>query len=245
MTWLDDLATAAQGGLNESVLDALSARGVSEAQVTSHGIGYLNGELPDIDFPNTFLEWSGNGAKLRDVFVFPLTNALGAVRGVQFRYVDRARGGYMDFIDGKDEAILLGLAQAMPFIWETRSVYLVEGAFDLFPVQRVFPGTVATLTARVTEPMIRLLRRLVSRIWLGYDADDPGQKAAERFQKNHGHEFNVRIIRYPRIPMVGTDKLSKDPGDIWETWGDSRFQTYLRPLLGPTNMEPFDAQGLR
>lgn len=231
MTWLDELTRGAQGNLDERVRDALAARGCSEQQVALYGLGYLNRELPEADYPPAFLEWSANGTKLADVLVLPLTNTIGTVRGVQFRYVSRERAGYMDFIDGKDEAVLFGLAQAMPHIWETRSVYLVEGAFDLFPVQRVVPGVVATLTARVTDPLLRVLRRLVGRIWVGYDADDTGRRVTARFVKSHGREFDVRDIRYPRVPMVGTTKLTKDPGDIWETWGDARFQEYLRSLM--------------
>lgn len=244
MTWLDDLTTAAQKQLDARVRDALAARGVSDAQIALYGIGYLDRVLPEAPYPQNFLEWSGHGQKLADVFVFPLTNTLGIIRGVQFRYVDRERHGYMDFIEGQDEAILFGLSQAMPHVWATRSVYLVEGVFDLCPVQRVFPGVLATLTARVTDPLLRILQRLVNRVWIGYDADDPGQRAAERFAKIHGRDFDARVIRYPRVPMVGTSKLTKDPGDIWETWGEEKFQAYLRPQVGPQT-EMFDAQNLR
>jgi DNA primase len=245
MTWLDDLTTGACGRLNERVLDALSARGVSEQQIATYGLGYLNKELPDADYPQAFLKWSDGGAKLDDVLVLPLTNTIGTIRGVQFRYVSRDRAGYMDFIEGKDEAVLFGLAQAMPHVWATRSVYLVEGGFDLFPVQRVFPGVVATLTARVTEPFLRILRRLVERIWLGYDADETGRRVSKRFRESHGHEFGIRTISYPTVPMIGTDKLTKDPGDLWETWGDVRFQEYLRTQLGSDDMETHNAQSLR
>ena len=78
-----------------------------------------------------------------------------------------------------------------------------------------------------------------------YDADNPGRREIARFEKDHGHEFEVRGIHYPRVPMTGTDKLTKDPGDLWETWGDSPFQEFLRPRLRLSNTEPFDAQSLR
>jgi DNA primase len=241
MTWLDDLTASAQKGVDERIIDALAARGVSEEQIAAYGLGYLDRELPEADYPDEFLKWCGGGAKLADVLVLPLTNTLGDVRGVQFRYVSRERAGYMDFIEGKDEAVLFGLAQAMPHVWKTRSVFLVEGGFDLFPVQRVFPGVIATLTARVTNALIRILRRLVTQVWVGYDADDTGRRATVHFQKNYGEEFDIRHIKYPQVPMVGTTKLTKDPGDIWETWGDTRFQDFLRPMLRTGNKEPFDA----
>jgi DNA primase len=245
MPWLDDLTRYAHDQMSEEATEALLARGVSEEQIRFYGLGVLDGELPAASYPESFLTWCGHGQKLDHVFVLPLTNALGDVRGVQFRYMDRDRSGYMDFIEGKDEPVLFGLAQAMPHIWTTHSVYLVEGGFDLFPVQRVFPGVIATLTARVTEPFVRLLRRLVDRVWVGYDADDTGRKATERFAKRCSHYFDIRPIRYPQVPMVGSTKRTKDPGDLWETWGDARFQDYLRPLLKTATTELFDVQDLR
>lgn len=241
MPWLDELVAVTHKRLGERELDALAARGVSEDQIEAYGVGYLDRDLPTVDYPKAFLEWSLHGAKLDDVYVFPLTNSVGVVRGVQFRHVERDRSGYSDYIEGKDEAVFFGLSQAMNTLWTMQSVYLVEGAFDLFPVQRVFPGVIATLTARAPDVLVRVLRRLVSHVWLGWDSDEPGRAAAERFRKRYGNEFVTRIIQYPRVPMVGTTKLSKDPSDLWEMWGDTRFQDFLQPLMRSVNEEWFHA----
>ena len=237
MTWLDDLTRSAQEQLTDRVRDSLYARGVSDEQMALYKIGYLNRELPAADYSELFLEWSGQGSRLGDVIVLPLTNAIGVIRGLQFRRVSREptnsrRSPYMDFFEQpQDEAVLFGLGQAMPHIWKSQSVYLVEGAFDLFPIQRVFPGVLATLTAKVPDSLDRLLRRLVHRIWLGWDADPTGRKNTLLFSKTHGRDFDVRGILYPQVQMVGTDKLTKDPGELWETWGETRFQEHLRTLL--------------
>ena len=243
MTWLDDLTEVAHQGLNEQAVDAYLARGVSESQLSLYRLGYLD-HLPDLAYPPPFREWVAQRPSLREIMVLPLTNTLGTVRGVQFRTVTKGRSAYSDFIEATDEPVLFGLAQAMPFVWEHRSVFLVEGGFDLFPVQRVCAGVVATLTARITSSMVRLLRRLVDRIWVGYDADTTGRNAAADFVKYNSEDFDIRVVRYPQVPMVGTARLTKDPGDLWETWGDTQFQQYLRPQLG-SNTEPFHAQDLR
>lgn len=239
MTWMGDLAVACAQNLPERARDALYARGVTDEQIALYGLGYVNRTLPEGDYPEHFLKWASIGDRIDDSFVLPLTNVLGEVRGLQFRHVARERAGYMDFIEVNDEAILFGLGQAASHLWAERSVFLVEGAFDLFPVQRVFPGTISTLTARVTEPLLRLLRRLVTRVWLGYDMDDTGRRAGERYQKQLSSEFDARVVRYPRVPMVGTGKLTKDPSDLWETWGDGQFQEFVRSLVG--NKETSDA----
>jgi len=246
VSWLEDFVVATSATLPERVREALYTRGVTDEQIAAFRVGHIAGPgfLPTAEYPESFTKWVAIGDRLDDVYVFPLTNALGEVRGVQFRHVDRDRAGYMDFIEVNDEAIGFGLGLAAPFFWTDKSAFLVEGAFDLFPVQRVFPGTVGTLTARVTDPFIRLLRRLVTRVWLGYDMDGAGRRACERFEKQHGSEFGVKVVKYPEVPMIGTDKLTKDPNDLWETWGDDKFQTFIRSQLGSLK-EPFDAQGLR
>jgi len=242
MTWLDDFVGHAAGNLTERAREALWARGVTDEQTSLFQIGYLDRELPEgIDFPPGFLDWSFRGGKLDDVFVLPLTNTLGEIHGLQFRHVDRERTGYMDFIE-KGDLVLFGLGQAIPHIWETRSILLVEGGFDLFPVQRFYAPTVATLTARVVDPLVRILRRLVDRIWLGYDMDDTGRKASARFVRQHGEEFgHVGIVDYPRVCMVD-GKLSKDPSDLWEAWGDQKFSAFLASVIhSDPKTEPFHA----
>jgi DNA primase len=170
-----------------------------------------------------FLLWSKNGQKLDDVYVFPLTTTTGEIRGVQFRHVARERSGYSDFLLDQREPCLFGLHQAAEAIWDSRSVYLVEGAFDLLPVQRAAPFVVATMTAYVNSPVARVLRRLVRRVWLGYDMDEPGRKGCEIFQKKHGRDFEVYVVEYPKV----NGKQMKDPGKLWEVWGDAQIIPFI------------------
>lgn len=204
-------------------------RGVSDAQINLFRIGYIDREFP-ADLPQDFLKWA-NGKAIEDVYVFPLTNTLGDVRGFQFRYVDRERSGYMDYILDDGQPVLFGLAQAMPTIWRTGHVLLVEGNFDLFPIQRAFPGTISTLTARVPENLIHTFRRLVREIWFGYDMDAAGRRGIANFARDHGQGFVVHQIDYP-TPLMPNGKKAKDPGDLWEVWGDDKLGSLVRSLLG-------------
>lgn len=231
MTWLEDLVQHAHSRLDERVLDELAARGVSEAQASLYRLGHLDGLPREVEPPRAFVEWSQGGRIFDDVFVLPLTTTLGAIRGVQFRHVDRNRSGYMDYIADKAEAVLFGLGEAMPHVWETGSIWLVEGGFDLFPIQRFFPGVVATLTARVVDPLISVMRRTVKEVWMGYDMDPTGQRSNEKFMRTHGEEFTVRKVVYPQ-PLLPTGKKAKDPGDLWELWGDERFGAFVRSTVG-------------
>lgn len=248
MTWMDDLTAYAAAGIDGRTKEALWGRGVTDEQIAEYGLGYLDRDLPDLPYSETFLKWADNGNKLDDVFVLPLTNTLGAIKGFQFRHVDRERAGYMDFIAEKGEAVLFGLNQAMPHVWKSRSVFLVEGAFDLFPVQRVNPATVATLTARVVDPLVRILRRLADQVVMGYDMDEAGRASCEKFAKWHGKaspvgakEFDVRIVDWPQAAMDGG--FIKDPSDLWEALGDDQFGKFVRSVSGrERTMGPFDAE---
>ena len=232
LSWLDDFVAATECPKEDRVLEMLWSRGVTDEQIALFRIGYLNRDLPALDYPRDFLEWSQGGRKLDDMCVLPLTNALGTIKGIQFRHVDRDRKGYTDFIVDKGEAVLFGLGQAMTHVWRTGKVYLVEGGFDLFPIQRIFPGVVATLTAGVSPPLWRVLWRLCWKIWMGYDMDRAGQEASFAFAKQHGRELKVSIMSYPKVPMLGPKpRLTKDPGELWEAWGEARFQAHLKSIL--------------
>jgi DNA primase len=231
VTWLDDFVTSVSI-LPDRVREELWARGVTDEQITLYRIGHLNGELPSGDLPIRFREWCGVGERLNDVFVLPLTNVLGEVRGLQLRHVEKDHGGYMTYMEVNDEAILFGLGQAAPHLWRSGGVLLVEGAFDVFPIQRVFPGTVSTVTARLTDHFLRLLRRLVTHVWLGYDNDDTGRRAAQQIQRQHGDVFTVHVLEFPKVPLVGTTKVTKDPNDLWSAWGDTKFQEFIKARIG-------------
>lgn len=234
MAWMDDLAGHAHKSLDERVRDALAMRGVTDAQIDHYGVGYIDGKLPDTyEIPVPFRAWCQGGRKLQDSYVFPLTNTLGVVRGFQFRSVDRQAKRYSDYFEDErqPEAIFFGLAQAMPHVWEHESIFLVEGPFDLFPIQSVFPGIVATLTARVTEPLIRVMKRLVKDVWMGYDNDPPGRQGCARFMKEHGKDFNCHDVVYPKTAFYD-GRVSKDPCDLWEAWGQDGLGKFVRSVTG-------------
>ncbi len=227
MRWLDELVTFANENLGERELEALWTRGVTDEQIQSFQIGYLRSLPVAQELPKDFSSW-WSGKKLEDVFVFPLTNALGQVKGLQFRHVRREVKGYQDYFLVKDEPIYFGLAQAMPHVWATRTVCLVEGVFDFFPVQRVLPNTVPTMTASVTSSFLRFLKRNVREIWFCYDMDAAGRDGTHTFIKEHGSKFDR--IKAPQLPRLkfADGKLTKDPSDVWELLGDERLGVYLK-----------------
>lgn len=237
MTWLETLVGEAQAQLGDRAKDVLYKRGVTDTQMDIFRLGYLNGKLPSLEGAEGFLKWSHHGKKLEDVFVLPLTNALGQIKGLQFRQVDRQQKGYMDYIAVKDEPVLFGLGQAARAMWESESVWLVEGAFDLFPIQRVHANVVATLTDRISDPFGKLLRRLVREIWLAYDMDKAGWEARQRAKETYEDDFEFHDVKLPKIRSRGSERWVKDPAELWEVWGDARLGVFLKRLKDPYPQE--------
>lgn len=229
MTWVNTLAEFAQANLSGSrELDALYARGVSDSQILDYRLGYLDRTLPPLKGADAFLKWSYQGGKLEDCFVLPLTNSLGQVKGFQFRRVPREASGYTDYFASKDEPVFFGLSQAMPHLWKGEPVCFVEGAFDLFPMQRVFPATVATLTSKVSGGLANLMRRVTDQVIMGYDDDGPGKHGTHIFVKEYRQEFHkILTPAYPTV-FLPTGKKAKDPSEFWEAMGDQAFGVYIK-----------------
>lgn len=231
--WAAEFVAWATDRLDERVRESLWERGASDDQIRLFSIGHVDGALPEgIEFPADFLKWSSNGSKLEDAYLFPLTNPLGEVQGFQFRSVDRAKKDYMDFFLDKTSPTFFGLGPAMPHIWETETIGVVEGAFDLFPVQRVAPYFISTITAKIGESLLRLMKRVVRRAFLFYDADKIGVRVTEAFISNEATSFQeVRSLIYPTGVTLLSGDIPKDPGELWEAWGDAKLEPYLRSQL--------------
>lgn len=227
MKWLDEFVRHAHAGIDDRVTEALNLRGVSDEQIRLFLIGHVDRKLPPVDCPDDFVRWSHHGSKLEDCYCFPLTTALGEVLGLQFRPVSRERKGYMDFFVETGEPALFGIHQAIPEILRRQSVTLVEGVFDLFPIQRHDPTVIATMSAHVTDVLVTNLRRWCRKVVLGYDNDFTGSRSARQFRKNFKEKFEIQELVYPKVGMPG-GKTTKDPGDLWEIWGDQILGDWLR-----------------
>jgi DNA primase len=240
MTWLTEFVDIAHAQIGERVREALWTRGVSDEQIDLFSLGHMSGQLPDLDYPQAFVEWCWEGRRLQDSFVLPLTNSLGRVKGLQFRRVDPEKKGYSDYTPFTDEPVTFGLAQAMPHAWRTQAIWMVEGAFDVFPIQRVYPSVIPALTNKLSDPMARLLRRVVDDIWLAFDMDIKGREAAKRTLYTYRDDrFEIHDVRFPRPKTLDGKDHVKDPSELWEVWGDNRFKRFLRNLMENENAQGF------
>lgn len=232
MTWLESFVDFAHGRLGDSVRESLWARGASDSQIRLYRVGHVEGQLPDLDYPKDFLKWCWEGRRLPDNFVLPLTNSIGQVKGLQFRSADPDKKGYSDYIPVADEPLTFGLSQAMQSSWDAGYILLTEGVFDVFPVQRFFPNSIPALTNKLSGPMARLLQRLVTDVYFVFDMDESGRKAAKRALYSYkDSRLRLHDLCLSRPKTLDGTRRVKDPGELWETWGDDRFGQHIRELV--------------
>lgn len=230
MTWMDSFAEAAHAQMTPDTREALWCRGVSDEQIDEFAIGVLpDAHLPaEVTCDPKFMTWwRVHKAHFKTPLVFPLTNTLGAVQGLQFRDREQRIRGYLDYFDSKEEPAFFGLAQAMPRIWETECAWLVEGNFDLCPIQRHVPNIISTLHAGVSAQLLRLLLRLVRTLVIAYDMDSTGRKVAYELARELKGRLDVKVINFPRVPMP-SGHLTKDPGELWSVWGDQPLGAFIK-----------------
>ena len=141
-------------------------------------------------------ERSRPGAQWYDRFrhrlMFPITDVTGRPVGFGGRLLpdprdaarERPQPKYLNSPESalyKKGALLYGLFQAKEPVRETGRVLVVEGYTDLISlVQRGLRETVAVLGTALTLEQLRLLKRFSTDVYIFFDGDDAGRRAATR-----------------------------------------------------------------
>ena len=131
--------------------------------------------------------------KFRHRLMFPITDVTGRPVGFGGRLIpdpqrdagrERPQPKYLNSPEStlyKKGALVYGLFQAKEPIRDTGRVLVVEGYTDLLSlVQRGFDETVAILGTALTLEQLRLLKRFSTDIYIFFDGDDAGRRAATR-----------------------------------------------------------------
>lgn len=164
--------------------------------------------------------------RFRNRIIFPIQNEKDEVIAFGGRTLDSNQAKYINspetpiYIKGQN---LFALNFAKNKIKEFEQVILVEGYLDVISCHQFgFENTVASLgTALTPEQAKKLLRYTTSKkIIVAYDADNAGQKAAERGttvleEVARGTGINIYILRIPS---------GKDPDEFLHSEGKDEFQ---------------------
>ena len=221
------------------VLNYLYKRGLNDSDIRRFGLGAAprDGEsllrhLREQGFDDALLKKAGlateRDGRIRDMFrgraIFPIFNAQGKVIGFGGRAMGDAQPKYLNTSDTpafnkRKELYALNFARKER---ENRRLVLVEGYMDAVSLRKYgVRGVVATLGTALTEDQARLIKRQAPEVWISYDGDSAGQKAAMRaleiFDTLDG--ITPLVIDYP---------AGQDPDDFVRANGLEGFEALPR-----------------
>ena len=221
------------------VLSYLYKRGLIDSDIRRFGLGAspkgwdtLIRYLGEQGFEPQLLKKAGlaveRDGKFYDMFrgraIFPIINAQGKVLGFGGRAMGDAQPKYLNTPDTPVFNKRQGL-YALNFVRKERDagrLVLVEGYMDTVSLRKYgVRGVVATLGTALTEEQARLIKRYAPEVWISYDGDSAGQKAALRaldiFDTLDG--LTPRVIDYP---------AGQDPDDFIRAHGLAGFERLPR-----------------
>lgn len=173
--------------------------------------------------------------RFRDRLMIPIMDAQGRVVGFGGRTLSNEEPKYLNSpetpIFNKGQ-LLFGLDKARQAIVQKDQAIVVEGYFDVMALHQAgFPQAVASLGTALTQAQIRLLLRYTEskQIILNFDADQAGQRAADRAigeaaDLAYRGDLRLRILTLP---------AGKDAADFFTDAAESlearrnRYQTLL------------------
>ena len=226
LLWKDEGAEA---------LNYLYKRGLSDSDIRRFGLGaspkgwdVLIEHLGQQGYEPQLLKKAGlaveRDGRFYDMFrgrvIFPIINAQGKVLGFGGRAMGDAQPKYLNTPDTPVFNKRQGL-YALNFIKNERDVgrmVLVEGYMDTVSLRKMgVRGVVATLGTALTQEQAKLIKRYVPEVWISYDGDSAGQKAALRaleiFDETDG--VTPKVIDYP---------AGQDPDDFIREKGLAGFE---------------------
>ena len=225
----------------EAGLQYLHNRGLTDATIRKFGLGYAPAGwdklrsfmkkqgFTDLElYEANLLRMSDKNGKKHyyDAFVdramFPVLDLRGNVLAFSGRALTSdAQRKYANTSDTliykKGENIF-----ALNFAKKTAQDFLIlcEGNLDVISLHQAgFDNAVAGLGTALTEHQVALLSRYTGAVYLCYDADEAGQKAAQKALRL----FENTTLRVKVIHLEG----GKDPDEILKKFGAARFKSLL------------------
>jgi len=201
-------------------VDFLLSRGVSEEQIRQFRVGWSSRVVKISKDGNVFYD----GPRVNTGYVlFPLTRLDQSPTGFITRAV--AEKEYYKWVAKSPGPWFFGTTRGcLEEIWRTKSVFLVEGAFDFFPLQRIYANTLCVSTANLSSQQYRFLERFVDKVFLYFDSDKTGQKSSDSIRKKAWNYFSTKSSPFKCIVL---SSKFKDIGEAWYEWGDTKLKNYI------------------
>ena len=187
--------------------DAMRAKGYTDQELKDAGlVSEKNGRIYD---------------RFRNRLMFPIIDTRGNIIGFGGRVMDDSTPKYLNspetlIFNKRKNLFGLNLAKKSKLGY----LILVEGYMDAIALHQYgFDCAVASLGTSLTEEHAALLSRYTEQVYLIYDADDAGQRAAQRaipMLERAGLRIKVLKIRD-----------AKDPDEFLKKFGPDKFKLLL------------------
>ena len=197
-------------------LKYLYGRGLNDHDIKRSGLGAapngwdtLTKHLQSLGFERTLLIRAGLAVEkdaraydmFRDRVIFPIISPQGKVLGFGGRAMGDAQPKYLNTPDTPVFNKRNGLYALNMAKNERRAgrLVLVEGYMDTVSLRKYgVEGVVATLGTALTEEQARLMKRYTGEVWISYDGDAAGRKAALRaLDILDAAGLNTKVMDYP------------------------------------------------
>jgi DNA primase len=194
----------------ESAREYLKTKGYNDKQMLTAGITIENTEKGRIY------------DRFRNRVIFPIINPRGQVLGFGGRVMDDSLPKYLNSSDSptfNKSFNLFGLNLAAK-VRPLEYLIIVEGYMDVIALHQFgFSQAAASLGTSLTTEQAKLMRRYASDVYIAYDGDAAGQKAALRaldILKEAG--CRVRVMQFPN---------NLDPDEILKQYGPEYFRKLM------------------
>ena len=224
MNWLSDALQKCS--LTDDVEGYLLGRGAKESTIRDEGMvtwAPLGQTAPDPQFE----QWFGKrGERLAGYLICPMYSPSGDVIGFESRSTQQKIIRDYRMPEAAHQPFWLGTRRAVLKLWEGGDAWVVEGLFDMCPLEWAIPekdAVLASVRAKLTMSHVEFLRRFCHG-WVNvvYDKDESGRRGTFGFTDESGKkqmgalDWLRRVgLRCRDIPYEG----GKDPGVIWDKGG--------------------------
>ena len=250
MTWLSEVWD--EQVLTREVEEYLLRRGArtesyQELEIITWGVPYSPGPedglithdpmrlvIEDATFQAKY--GAPKGLDLTGWLACPVVSPKGKVIGFEARNTEKKALSEFLLPEAAWNPVWLGLCPSvMQRIWDGGDVWVVEGLFDLFPMQWLVPEddvVLATLRARLTDKHVEFLRRFCQGwVHMVYDQDEQGRKATFGWTDQEGRRRWGALDKLKRVGLKCRDvpySGGKDPGEIWDLGGARALRSYFK-----------------
>jgi DNA primase len=226
------------------------SRGIDNAMIERFRLGYapanrswLHRFLTEKGYSPEFLASSGlfsknypQSAFFSDRLMFPIADRQGRTVAFGGRLLSGDGPKYLNSGESgayKKGETLYAIDLALPEIRKTREAYIAEGYMDVVALHQAgVTNAVAPLGTAFTDEQARLLKRWAERVYLIFDADEAGQKAAFKgimtCRKNGLESFVVSLNPEDSPEIAGGGPAPKDPADVLKNFGPEALQRAVK-----------------